>query len=91
MPRTFEQIAYDAAYATGTLKDQVLSRHHGSHDMAKALVCYLARKELNVPFDALPGMVGLPDKTHVLKAFNRVAVGIAKGDPDINRLIQLAT
>lgn len=93
MPRSFEQIVYDAAYATGTLKADVLNPHSRSYDvsLAKALVCYFARMELKVPFDALPSMVGLPDKTHVLKAFNRISLGIAKSDPEMLKLTQLAT
>ena len=92
MPRTFEQIAYDAAYATGTLKADVLNPNKQGYDvsLAKALVCYMARMELNLPFTALVGFVGLPTKNDVLKGFNRISVELAKQAPDIVKLVELA-
>ena len=86
------QIAYDAAYATGTLKVDVLNPDKRGYDvsLAKALVCYLARMELQLSFTALVGLVGLPTKNDVLKGFNRISVGMAKGDPEIVKLVELA-
>ena len=91
MPRTFEQIAYDAAYATGTLKADVLNPDKRGYDvsLAKALVCYMARMELNLSFTALVRLVGLPAKKDVLKGFNRISVGLAKQDPHIMKLVEL--
>jgi hypothetical protein len=34
MPRTFEQIAYDAAYATGTMKDDILNPDKRGYDVS---------------------------------------------------------
>jgi chromosomal replication initiation ATPase DnaA len=92
MTRTFEQIAYDAAYATGTLKVDVLNSNKRGYDvsLAKALVCYLARMELQLSFVELADMVGLPTKNDVLKGFNRISVSVAKRNPEIMKLVELA-
>ena len=53
-------------------------------------MCYSARMELHLSFTALAGMVGLPTKNDVLKGFNRISVGLAKQDPHIVKLVELA-